>query len=114
MKKLIITGLAVLVLSGCKTTGPQYHYGQYTSTVYHYFKADQSTLEEQISALEEAVQTAEAKSKPIAPGIHAHLGMLYFEAGNNDLGEAHFNKEKTLFPESTKYLDFLLSSAKEA
>lgn len=114
MKRLTAATLAAIALAGCKTTEPQYYYGQYTSTVYSYFKADSHSVDEQISALENVIQTAERKNKPVAPGIHAHLGMLYFETGNDALGAEHFDREKTLFPESTKYIDFLLTSVKEA
>jgi hypothetical protein len=40
--------------------------------------------------------------------------MLYFESGNILQGEAHFETEKQLFPESKQYIDFLLNSAKGA
>lgn len=114
MRKLILATLVAITVSGCKTTEPQYYYGQYSNAVYNYFKADDVTVEEQITTLKEVIQVASAKSKNIAPGIHAHLGMLYFETGNHELGTQHFEQEKNLFPESTKYIDFLLKTAKEA
>lgn len=114
MKKIMLAATMAAVLAGCKTTEPQYFYGQYNSAVYSYFKAEEVSLEEQIAALEEVIQQAAAKGKPVAPGIHAHLGMLYFETGNQGLGLEHFAQEKSLFPESAQYIDFLLKSAKEA
>lgn len=114
MRKLIFFALVAIVASGCKTTEPQYYYGQYSNTVYSYLTANDVTVEEQISVLEEIIQTAASKNKHVAPGIHAHLGMLYFETGNNELGVSHFKQEKSLFPESTQYIDFLLKSVKEA
>jgi len=50
----------------------------------------------------------------VAPGIHAHLGLLYFNAGSSAEGEQQFAQEKALFPESAQYLDFLLKSKKGA
>ena len=50
----------------------------------------------------------------MAPAVHAHLGMLYFETGNPDSGLSQFDREKSLFPESSSYIDFLIKSAKEA
>ncbi len=114
MRKMILIALVAITVSGCKTTEPQYYYGQYSNAVYSYFKADDVSVEEQITALQEVIQTAAANNKAVAPGIHAHLGMLYFDTGNNELGTQHFEQEKTLFPESTQYIDFLLKSAKEA
>ncbi|MCG9760116.1 MULTISPECIES: DUF4810 domain-containing protein [Pseudoalteromonas] len=111
MKKYILALLASLVLAGCKTTEPLYYHGEYSKAVYSYFKAEDVTLEEQISILQEIIQTAEAKSKTVAPGVHAHLGMLYFETGNAQLGKQHFETEMVLFPESEHYISFLLKSA---
>jgi hypothetical protein len=114
MKKLILVTFFTLAAVGCKTTETQYHYGEYPTAVYSYFKADEVTIDQQITILEQVVEEAAANSKPIAPGVHAHLGMLYFETGNSALGAQHFDQEKALFPESVLYIDFLLKSAKEA
>ncbi|MCP3866325.1 MAG: DUF4810 domain-containing protein [Aestuariibacter sp.] len=114
MKKIILAAAVAIALVGCETTEPQYYYGDYTKAVYSYFKADEVTLEEQINALQLILSTAEAQNKPVAPGFHAHLGMLYFETGNPSLGVQHLETEKSLFPESAKYIDFLLKSAKDA
>ena len=55
------------------------------------------------------MQKAQSKGLALAPGFHAHLGMLYFESGNNSSGVEQFEIEKSLFPESSKYLDYLLA-----
>ncbi len=112
LKTLAVALLATAVLSGCKTTEPLYYYGDYQQTVYTHFKGDESSAAEQMGILEEVIQTAAANGKAIAPGVHAHLGMLYFETGNPGQGTAHFEQEKALFPESTAYLDFLIKSGK--
>lgn len=112
MKKLLALTFLGALLAGCKTTEPQYYYGEYNVAVYSYFKSDSVTLEEQISLMNQVIEQAEAIGKPVAPGVHAHLGMLYFETGNESQGLSHFEIEKNLFPESTQYIDFLISSAK--
>lgn len=114
MNRILIVLTLMAVLSGCKTTELQYHHGEYNKAVYSFFRGDEMSLEEQITVLREVITTAATKNKPVAPGIHAHLGMLYFESGANDLGMEHFNMEKKLFPESTQYIDFLIASGKEA
>ncbi|WP_394222398.1 DUF4810 domain-containing protein [Alteromonas gracilis] len=114
MKKIIITAALALGIVGCKTTEPLYYYGEYNTAVYSYLKGEETTLDEQIQVLEQTIELAAANGKNIAPGIHAHLGMLYFESGNAQQGENHFQQEKQLFPESTQYIDFLLNSAKGA
>jgi len=102
------------MLTACKTTEPLYYHGNYNTAVYAYFKGDDTSIEQQIESLQQTIQAAEAAGKSIAPGIHAHLGMLYFESGNTALGTQHFEQEKTLFPESAKYLDFLMKSRQGA
>lgn len=110
MKKLICVALLAM-LAGCKTIEPMYYHGEYNSAVYSYFKAEEVSIEEQILMMLSILQNAEAQGKPVAPGAHAHLGMLYFESGNSVDGLRHFEMEKTLFPESTQYIDFLIASA---
>ena len=61
--------------------------------------------------MNEILAKASEDGKMVAPGIHAHLGMLYFEAGNASDGIKHFEIEKQLYPESTQYIDFLMASA---
>ena len=113
MKRLITLALICAALTGCSSTKePIYYYGEYSSAVYAYLKADEVTVEQQINMLEQVIADAANKSKIVAPGLHAHLGMLYFETGDPTLGASHFETEKSLFPESVQYIDFLLKSAK--
>ena len=101
--------LVAVLISGCKTTEPMYYYGGYSEAVYSYFKADETPISQQILILEDIILQAQGKGKPVAPGVHAHLGMLYFESGNQALGTVQFEEEKALFPESSVYIDFLMS-----
>ncbi|KUM51979.1 DUF4810 domain-containing protein [Rheinheimera sp. EpRS3] len=114
MKKIVCVLSVLLSLSACKTTESLYYHGEYNKAVYTYFKADETTPADQIATLQQIIQAAEAAGKPVAPGIHAHLGLLYFDTGNVPQGQQHFEYEKALFPESTQYLDFLLKSRQGA
>lgn len=114
MNKYISVLLALLLVAGCKTTEQHYYHGNYNKAVYSYFKGDDISVEEQIQLLTQVIQNAGASNKPVAPGIHAHLGMLYFEVGNQDSGFTHLEHEKNLFPESSQYIDFLIKTAKGA
>ena len=111
MKKLLFICL-LTILTGCKTIEPLYYYGEYNDAVYSYFKAEEVSLEQQITAMQTTIQDAEAQGKIIAPGIHAHLAMLYFESGDASLGSQHFAIEKQLYPESAHFIDFLMTAAK--
>jgi hypothetical protein len=44
----------------------------------------------------------------VPPGLHAHLGYLHSVAGNPAAARAHLEDEKTLYPESTRFCDYLL------
>lgn len=113
MRVFFIVSTAVLFLAACKTTEPTYYYGAYPEAVYSYFKADSTSISQQIIILEQIIEQARGKGKPVAPGVHAHLGMLYFESGDAEQGATHFEQEKALFPESTTYLDFLMKKTTE-
>lgn len=110
MRAIFVLLSAVFILSACKTTEPTYYYGAYPEAIYSYFKADETSVGEQIMILEQVIEQARGKGKPVAPGVHAHLGMLYFESGNTEQGVTQFEQEKALFPESAAYLDFLMNN----
>ena len=96
------------LLAGC-AAGPQplYYWDGYQQQVYLRFDGTSST-EEQIAALEASVQQARAADRALPPGFHAHLGMLYADAGKLDQVRQEFETEKALYPESATYMDFLM------
>ncbi|MCC2616527.1 DUF4810 domain-containing protein [Aestuariibacter halophilus] len=113
MKAWTILGCAALLLAGCSQTPKLYYHGPFNKVMYSYFNGNDLSIGEQITVLEDVIARAMAKNQPVAPGIHAHLGMLYFETGETALGERHLNEEKALFPESAQYMDFLLNAHKD-
>ena len=62
-------------------------------------------------ALERDLESIRASNTP-PPGYYAHMGMLYASLGQDDKAVRAFGDERTLFPESAKYLDFLMSKAR--
>lgn len=113
--KLYLTGLlACFVLAACNsTTPPVFYYGDYQTAVYQYFKGDELSIDEQISIVQNVIEQAAVNGLPVAPGVHAHLGLLYFESGNPASGIAQLEQEKTIFPESASYIDFLISNIQQ-
>jgi hypothetical protein len=111
--KLALALLAALVIgftSGCATRTPTlYNWGNYQQQVYAHFKADTSPAQ-QIQELEKTLQKGKL-NQPIAPGFHAHLGLLYGEVGRTDDMREQFIAEKQLYPESAQFMDFLLEKA---
>ncbi|MFT3760461.1 DUF4810 domain-containing protein [Thauera sp.] len=119
MKSLALARLAaalpaasVLLLAGCasSTHHPLYYWGEYQPALYGHFTKEQGP-QEQIAALEAGLEKARAKSLPVPPGYHAHLGILYAESQQPDQMLRHFEAEKSLYPESTAYMDFLMRKA---
>jgi hypothetical protein len=110
LKKAVVVCLLSIGVAACKTTEPLYYYGEYPSTVYNFFKADDTSISEQIDVLEETLEKASNNGKAVPPGLHAHLGMLYFEVGDEATAIGHLSTEKALFPESTQFIDFLLTN----
>jgi hypothetical protein len=105
------TLLASGLLAGCSSTKTLYQWESYQPEVYEYFKGEQPK-EAQAEALERDLQKIRSTGKTPPPGYHAHLGLLYLSMGKDDQMVQQFRTEKTLFPESTPYMDFLLKNAK--
>ncbi|MBS1186201.1 MAG: hypothetical protein H6R04_219 [Burkholderiaceae bacterium] len=106
--RLLTAGLTVLLLSSCATKQQSlYYWGDFQTQQYAYFKNEKGT-EDSIQRLEKIREDAKANGKPVPPGLQAHLGMLYGQAGQTDKFERHLEAEKQQFPECTSYLDFLL------
>lgn len=114
--KRVVAGaclLSTFALTGCAGPKPLYEWNGYQTQVYNYLKPQSSSAEEQILALEKGVQTTAAQGRKLPPGYMAHLGLLYLDTGRTDQAVQAWNQEKTMFPESTQYIDFLLNNMKK-
>ncbi|WP_082779426.1 DUF4810 domain-containing protein [Acetobacter cerevisiae] len=113
LSKKALAGLGLLgCLAACSNgskTPPLYSWQDFPTQQYLYLKG-QTDPQAQIIVLEKDVQKAQAKGLALPPGFHAHLGMLYATTGRTDLAQQEFSQEKTLFPESATYMDFLLNN----
>ncbi|MGF6571540.1 hypothetical protein ABH945_003661 [Paraburkholderia sp. GAS333] len=100
---------AALLLAGCAASRPPplYQWTGYQPAVYDYLKGGKDP-QQQIDALEKALQEIRAKGATPPPGFHAQLGMLYASVGKDGPAMEQFGDEKQLFPESSTYMDFLM------
>lgn len=106
---------AVILLAACESTSSLYYWGDYEQLVYDmYNRPGKAPPELQIDKLSADIERALNSGKKIAPGIHAHLGLMYASVGNMAAAEAAFTNEKTLYPESAVLLDGMLQRAYEA
>ena len=105
--------LFAILLAGCGNAGgPRSLYywdGTYNNALYTYLNEGGDT-NEQISRLENLVQLSTQKGYKIAPGVYAHLGLLYLNNGNLGIANVNFDKEVQNFPESREYINFIKGS----
>jgi len=92
-----------------------YSWGHYEDMIYvSYSSPDKATPELQVQQLEADYQKARSANKPVPPGLHAHLGYLYYQLGKLDQAQLEFQTEKSLFPESAIFMDRLLAGIKKS
>lgn len=109
----LILLLAVVTMTGCAAESHRlYHWDKYQSTLYQYYQQDTTSPEDQIASLKESIEKSRAKNKPVPPGLHAHLGLLYAKTGHGPEAVQEFEQEKVLFPEAAPFMDFLLNKEK--
>ena len=108
VKKL--TGILILVTSvfmtGCQTNQQLYHWGEYESGLYSYYKdpAELAALSEQLlNAIEDA-------NGRVAPGMYAEYGTLLLQQGKKEEAVVYYTKEKELWPESQHLMDAMINN----
>ena len=101
------------LLTGCAAP-TLYSWGQYEELIYVTYSAPgKAAPEMQIEKLEQDYQKARADNKRVPPGFHAYLGYLYVQIGKVDEARRALETEKAEFPESTVFVDRLLTNLKK-
>ncbi|HEX9446088.1 MAG TPA: DUF4810 domain-containing protein [Candidatus Binatia bacterium] len=101
--------LAALSALGACARPALYSWGRYENLIYEmYMKPGQADPGTQVAKLTEDIEKAKAGDKPVPPGVHAHLGYLYYQQGNVAGARQELQIEKTLFPESAAFVDGVL------
>lgn len=100
-----------LVLAGCahKAPPPLYDWGGYQGQLYAHFRGDLGSPLAQLGTLLAQLQKTEAQGGGVPPGLHAHIALLQLQAGQHGEALGHLQAEKTLFPESAHYMDWLIA-----
>ena len=107
--------IGVLLMSGCATNKPLYHWGDYEQLILSsYTKPGEADAATQIQKLTADIQLAESSGQKVAPGVFAQLGLMYAEQGQQLDSIKAFEQEKTQFPESALFIDGLMERAKKA
>lgn len=118
MRILLTAAFAGLILlSGCaKNNQALYNYGTYSTSYYAYEQdmGPEKTLELQ-KAIEEAIANAhDSQSGRVPPGMYANLGYIYLKQGDSTKAVENFTQEKTLYPESARFMDSMLKKIETA
>lgn len=119
MRVSIVRALGVLLLSavlgGCATqqTSSLYQWEGYQGNVNAHFRGDKLSPDAQTQLMESDLQKIKAAGGVVPPGFQAHLGLLYGQQGRLDQFAQQMQAEKTQFPESETFIDFLLRNFKK-
>lgn len=115
--KLLVSLALVYGLSACAPqVKPLYNYEEYSQSYYHSKKnvSAESALELQKS-IERAIDNLhESRSGRVPPGMYAELGYLYLKGGNAESAIENFIKEKSVYPESTHFMDRIINKVQSA
>ena len=114
--RAVLIVLCAGFFAGCQTKPrPIYYWGNYESLLYQDYSAPgKAAPEQQIETLKADREKAKSANLPAPPGWHAHLGYLYSKIGRSDLAVQEFQTEKSLFPESAKFIEALLAHSQAA
>jgi hypothetical protein len=113
-RRLRTTALAAALalaglMAGCANRpAPLYQWDNYQRQLYEHLKGESASPQEQLQALEAQAEKARAGNAALPPGFRAHMGLLYLQLGRADEARQALQAEKTAFPESAAYMDFLL------
>jgi len=115
MRSLLCASVTLALLLGTVGCGSSlYRWGKYEQFLYDMHlnpgKADPPT---QVALLSEQIEETRVKDQRVPPGLHAHLGYMYVLVGDMPAATEQFEMEKASYPESTVFIDGLLSRMKK-
>ena len=109
---LIVAAMAAALLGGCASQG-KYHWGDYEQSLYSYYK-DPTDLNGFALSLDDSIKRGESLGKRVAPGLYAELGYLLLLQGKKAQAIVLFEKERTLWPQSTQLMTTMIRLASDA
>ena len=113
MKKLIFSLIATFLILSCVSQSKLYYWGEYSDTLYDYKKSLTSeTLEKHKDELNNIIVKSHRLRKNVPPGVNAELGYILMLEGNSDAALQYFEQEKSLYPESEKFVSSIINDIK--
>ncbi len=114
MKKILLFGFSLFMLTSCMTSTSLYDWKNYETTSYLYYKKQTPEATEQLMKTYEAmINKPNGSRKTIAPGICAEYGYFLLQNGKKAEGVAMLKKERELYPESKVFMDRLINRFSE-
>ena len=101
--------LFMVVLSSLGCTASQYQWGDYEPALYNYYK-NPATVEEYTEQLAQVITTGEPEGR-VPPGLYAEYGYALLLQRKYDEAIAQFEREKRVWPESTRLMDIMINTA---
>lgn len=112
--RLTVLLALAFTLVACATKPPQlYSWQGYQANLDAYFRSSSVSPDGQAQLMEQDLQKIRASGLAVPPGYHAHLGLLYGEQGDLDKFAQQVALEKSKFPESQTFMDFLTRNFKK-
>lgn len=110
MRWIAYAGVTALLVAGCQTQPPLYHWGSYEDSVARVASGQEGfDLQAEIDVLETDLENAQNRDRLVPPGFHAHLGYLLYLFGDVPGAMRQFEAEKVRYPESEQFIDGLLA-----
>lgn len=109
---LVVSFLAMSVLSGCVAQN-KYYWGGYEASLYSYYK-DPAKIAALSASLDETIRTSEKTNKIVPPGVYAEYGYILHQQGRSKEAVPYFEKEKNKWPESTHLMDSMIQMASKS
>jgi hypothetical protein len=107
--------MLVLGLAGCaQPVKPLYHWDGYQRQIYEHLKGEVQDPAAQLQQLQTFSDRAKAAGNALPPGFRAHVALVQLKLGRDGEAMQMLTAEKSAFPESAPYMDFLLARMKPA
>ena len=104
--------MMALLISGCSGKKPMYEYSNYSESYYQLKQTgDAESTAKWKSSLEDSIEKSNVHAIRVPPGIYANLGYLYLKVNDTQKAISFFKAEKTLYPESSVFMDNLIKKA---
>ena len=98
--------MAVLLAMGCAPK-TMYEWNGYDDTLYSHYR-DPADQEKNLARLQALVQKNEHDQVKMPPGVYADYGYALLEAGRPTEAVVYFEKERSVWPESTVLMEKLI------